>query len=317
MIPSAVRLARNAMHTRFEIVLHGENPVHLRAAGEEALNEIDRLESQLSLFRPDSEIARVNARAARQPVRVTPAVFRLLQHAKQLHRETGGAFDVTVAPLLKCWGLLGETTGRVPTIEELTKARQNVGMDLVQLNESELTVHFSRPGVIIDLGAIGKGHAIDCAVEILRDAGIESGLVHGGTSSAYGIGHPPDGDAWRVGVDGPPQPTNVPRSVLSTISLRDDSLSVSAVWGKSFNADGRTLGHVIDPRTGEPTRHAVLAAVTSPNAAESDALSTALLTFGKELHDHVAGLRPGIRTLLAFQDRDTNRLSIEERGWTG
>src|SRR6185436_12336620 len=101
-----VTLACNAMATRFEIVLHGDNPVALRAAGEEALREIERLEAQLSLYRPASEIFHLNARAAREPVKVSPALFALLQRAKRLHEETDGAFDITIAPLVRCWGFM-------------------------------------------------------------------------------------------------------------------------------------------------------------------------------------------------------------------
>lgn len=101
---ATVTLARNAMATRFEIVLHGENPVSLRAAGEEALGEIERLEAQLSLFRPSSEIAHLNVRAAREAVRVTPALFALLRQAQVLTEETDGAFDITIGPLVRCWG---------------------------------------------------------------------------------------------------------------------------------------------------------------------------------------------------------------------
>ncbi|HEY2953001.1 MAG TPA: FAD:protein FMN transferase, partial [Verrucomicrobiae bacterium] len=101
---SSVTLARHAMATRFEIVLHGDNPVSLRAAGEEALTEIERWENQLSLYRPTSEIAHLNARAAHEWVRVSPTVFRLLRHAQQLSDESGGAFDITVGPLIRCWG---------------------------------------------------------------------------------------------------------------------------------------------------------------------------------------------------------------------
>src|SRR3954471_8057772 len=100
-------LALSAMATRFEIVLHGDKPASLRAAGEEALNEIERLEAQLSLYRPSSEIANINARAAREPVRVEPSLFRLLEHAKRLSEETRGAFDITIAPLMRAWGLMG------------------------------------------------------------------------------------------------------------------------------------------------------------------------------------------------------------------
>src|SRR5258708_34664995 len=117
-----IAVARNAMATRFEIALHGENPVALRAAGEEALDEIERLEGQLSLYRPTSEIAHLNARAAHEPVRVTPNLFHLLEQARKLSVESGGAFDITIAPLVRCWGFMGGT-GQLPQPEEVAKAR--------------------------------------------------------------------------------------------------------------------------------------------------------------------------------------------------
>src|SRR5690242_12647427 len=104
-----VTLACNAMATRFEIVLNGTDEVRLRAAGEEALEEIGRLEAQLSFYRPTSEISHLNARAAHAPVRVEPGLFRLLQQAQRLSEETNGAFDITVAPLMRCWGFVNDT----------------------------------------------------------------------------------------------------------------------------------------------------------------------------------------------------------------
>src|SRR5438477_1752078 len=143
-IHQCVRLACSAMATRFELVLHGDEPARLRAAGEEAIAEIERLEEQLSLYRPTSEIARVNGRAASEPVRVSPAVFKLLRHAKQLHRESGGAFDISIAPLVRCWGFMGGS-GRMPTDEEVAQARDKVGMQFVSLDEESSTVRFARP----------------------------------------------------------------------------------------------------------------------------------------------------------------------------
>src|SRR4051794_5972607 len=121
-----VTLARHAMATRFELVLHGDRPSALRAAGEEALDEIDRLEAQLSLFRPTSEIAHLNARAAQERIRVTPPLFSLLEHARQLHTESAGAFDITIAPLVHCWGFMSGT-GAIPRSEDLVEARSRVG----------------------------------------------------------------------------------------------------------------------------------------------------------------------------------------------
>lgn len=294
-----VMLARNAMNTRFELVLHGANPSSLRAAAEEALTEVERIESRLSLFRPSSEIARVNALAAREPVRVSPEVFTLLTHAQRLSVETGGAFDITMAPLLRCWGLLGKSDGHLPGGEELDAARSLCGYSLVGLDHANFTVRFARDGVMLDLGAIGKGYAVDQAAGMLREAGVDRALIHGGTSTVYAIGTPPETDAWKIVIEAPrtkshPQ-ANAP---LATISLRNESLSVSAVSGKCFVADGRTLGHVIDPRTGEPASRALLAAVVLPSGTETDALSTALLVAGPDGQDALRTLRPEIRTLV-------------------
>jgi len=288
-----LRLARDAMATRFEIVLPGENAVALRAAGEEALQEIERLEAQLSLYRTTSEIARVNARAAKEAVRVTPSLFALLEHAQKLHAETGGAFDITIAPLVRCWGFMGGT-GRMPRAEEVAEARASVGMHLVELDAVEFTVRFAREGVMLDLGAIGKGYAIERAVEVLREAGVTRALLHGGTSTVYGLGHPLEADCWRIAVESPEAlPTMLP-----TVCLRDEAMSVSAVWGRCFQEGGRTFGHVLDPCTGEPVAGAVLAAVVLPSATETDALSTALLIRGAEGHRAIWKLRSGMRTLV-------------------
>jgi thiamine biosynthesis lipoprotein len=288
-----VTLARNAMATRFELVLVASGKINLRAAGEEALDEVDRLEARLSLYRPTSEIARVNAQAASEPVRVSPQVFRLLEQSQQLHLETSGAFDIAIAPLVRCWGFMNNA-GRVPDPAEIEQVRQRSGMDHIILDKDSSTVRFDREGVMIDLGAIGKGYAIDRAAEILREAGVESALLHGGASTIYGIGSPPDQPGWKIAIAGCPDESRA----LDEVFLNDGALSVSAVWARSFEADGKKYGHVIDPRTGCPVNNAVLSAVALPSATESDALSTALLVLGIEAHDSLANLRPQIRTWL-------------------
>jgi thiamine biosynthesis lipoprotein len=294
-------LARHAMATRFELVLHGDNPVSLRAAGEEALDEIERLEAQLSLFRPTSEITNLNVRAARESVRVTPSLFELLQLAKKLNAESGGVFDITIAPLVRCWGFM-EGSGHLPRPEDLARARAVIGMNLLELDAKEFTVRFARPGVSLDFGAIGKGYAIGRAIELLREAGVQSALLHGGTSTVYALGHPPEEECWRIGIDRPPGSDNGPQRVLATVPLKDEAMSVSAVWGKCFQANGRILGHILDPRTGEPAKGAMLSAVVLPSATETDALSTALLVLGKEGHDKIAGLRKEMRSLVATEE---------------
>jgi thiamine biosynthesis lipoprotein len=291
-----VLLARHAMATRFEIVLHGESQSRLQGAGEEALAEVERIEAQLSIYRPSSEIARVNACAAREPVRVTPPVFRLLEQARRLHRESGGAFDITIAPLVRCWGFM-DGSGSWPDPAEVARVRRQVGMQHVILDEENLTVRFDGEGVMLDLGAIGKGYAIDRAAETLREAGVTSALLHGGTSTVYGMGKPPEADMWKVAIESPPT-DGAAMPWVATVPLQDEALSVSAVWGKSFEHEGKTFGHVLDPRVGQPVANAVLAAMVLPSAMETDALSTALLVAGAEGHEKIAQLRSRMRTLV-------------------
>lgn len=314
---TTVTLARHAMATRFELVLHGEDDAALRAAGEEALDEIARLEDELSYFRATSQIYRLNQEAAQRPVRVTPWLFRLLQHARQLTAETGGTFDITVAPLMRCWGFYARE-GRVPEPEALAAARACVGMHLVELNEPDSTVRFTREGVQLDLGSIGKGYAVERAGELLREAGVTRALLHGGTSTVLAIGTPPDADGWKIALEYPdPHATrNTQHAVpLATVSLRDESLSVSAVWGKSFTAADRSYGHVIDPRTGQPTRSALLAAIVLASATESDALSTMLLTLGPDRFNQVLALREGMRALVAGEQADGKSLQTASHGF--
>ena len=319
-----IAVARQAMATRFEIVLYGEREATLRAAGEAALDEVERLEGQLSLFRETSEIAHVNARAAAEPVRVSPPVFELLRRAQALSRETEGAFDVTVAPLMRCWGF-HQGEGRVPDAEELAQARDRVGSSLVALSEADFTVRFSRPGVMLDLGALGKGYAVDCAVDLLREAGMTSALIHGGTSTAYGLGAPPGAEHWIVALPRPefgPQllvpgaapGRDLPETVLAKVGLRDEALSVSAIWGRSFAAGGRTYGHVMDPRVGAPVESAVMAAVVAPSAADTDALSTALLVLGAAGQERLATQRPELRTWVVSPRTPAGQFPVHTRG---
>lgn len=266
-----VRVAVEAMATRFELVMHGGDPVRLRAAGEEALAEIERLDAQLSAFRPASDISWINARAAKAPVEVEPRLFALLDRCRALSALTGGAFDITVAPLVCVWNFDGKP-GVVPDEKARTAATASVGWAGLFLDRASSTVRFAKPAMRLDLGAVGRGYAIDRAIEILRGHGVTSALLHGGTGSAHAIGRS-NGVAWNVAWE--PSPGESRR-----FALENSALSVSAIHGKSFVAGGRTYGHVIDPRSGHPTSAARSAVVVGPGSLECDALSTALLVQG-------------------------------------
>jgi thiamine biosynthesis lipoprotein len=273
----AVVEARAAMGSRFEIVLPGDDRVRLQAAAEEALDEIERVEAQLSIYDDRSELTGINLFAAAGPVRVEPRLFALLDLAISTSRATEGAFDPTAGPLIDAWGFR-DGTGHLPDPKELEAALELVGAELVELDPKALTVRFLRPGMRLNLGAIGKGYALDRAVEALRYCGIASALLHGGTSTVYGLGAPPDSpNGWPI-LPRDPRP-----AVLSPAPelLRDRALSVSAPHGRAFMDGERLLGHVLDPRIGQPAETAQSALVIHPSATVSDALSTALLVLGE------------------------------------
>jgi thiamine biosynthesis lipoprotein len=289
------REARLAMGTRWEIVLPGTDRVRLTAAAEAVLDEVERLEVQLSRFRPESDISGINATAWQEPVRVEPRLFELLRLAQEVNRATDGAFDLTVGPLLRAWGFVGKG-GALPDPEELERARAVVGADLIDLDEENLTIRFRCEGVSLDLGAIGKGCAIDRARELLEDAGVTSALIHGGTSTAFGMGTPPGAPSWRVALR---NPRGGERDICGEVLLTDRALSVSAPHNKAFQVGDRRYGHVLDPRTGEPTQGALLAAVAHESATLTDALSTALLVLGAEGLATVAAAYPEADLLVA------------------
>lgn len=280
-----VRLALEAMATRFELVLRGPDSVRLRAAGEEALDEIARLDRQLSFYRPSSDVSWVNGRAADGPVSTEPGLFGLLERCHDISTRTGGAFDITVAPLMRAWRFVGEQ-GAIPDAAVLERARMASGFAGMRLDRTAWTVEFLRRGMSIDLGAAGKGFAIDAAIAILREHGITHALLHGGTSSVHAVGPPDDVPPWTIG-------WAAPDGVERRFALRDTALSISAVHGKSFTAGGREYGHVLDPRTGAPCARARAAAVTGPGSFECDALSTALLVLGPDGLPSLCGLFPG------------------------
>ena len=272
-MPETVTVAAEAMATRFEVALHGAPAASLRAAAEEALAEIARLEDMLSLYRPTSEIAHINSRGAQEPVAVSPEVFALLECCIELGEQTRGAFDITLAPLMRCWRFINDT-GAVPAEEDLKTARAQCGWPQLQLNPEDTTVRLATEGAMLDLGSIGKGYALEQAAALLLENEFEHFLIHGGTSTVCARGTQADGAPWRIAVEHP----DADQPPLGIVDLADESLSVSGIGGKSFiDEHGVEQGHVIDPRTGRPAQSARVAAVVCDSATVSDAWATALL----------------------------------------
>lgn len=255
-----LQLAVAAMGTRFELALLAGTG-DLRPAAEAAVEEIETWHRRLSRFAPDSLLSHINRTAWRAPVSLDRETYELLDDAVGVWRSSEGAFDITVAPVMTEWGY---------TDSAVSARGGRVGSSAIRLNPERWTVSFAEPHVTLDLGGIAKGHALDCAAAMLRNAGVTSALLHGGTSSIVAIGAPGESDGWRVAVGGDPG--------ARVITLRDLAMSVSD--GSSGRVAHSDNGHIMDPRSGKPVPGAVRATVTGPSARLADAWSTALVVLG-------------------------------------
>jgi len=265
------------MATTFEIALP-LGTLNAISAAEDALNLIDDLEAQLTVYRETSEICRINEMAQQGPVTVEQGLFQLLNRSVKLTTETNGAFDLATGALIKAWGFY-RREGRIPPLKELAAAREVSGMKHVILNDNQ-TIKFRRPGLELNLGGIGKGYAIDRVVELLQSKwGITSALIHGGGSSAFALGCPPGQPrGWSIALK---HPWNEHPS-LGTVYLKDRGLGTSAATFQFFEYNKKKYGHLLDPRTGWPAERTANATVMAPTATEADALSTAFFVLGKQ-----------------------------------
>ena len=298
----ALVLSRRAMACEFEIRLNISREENDVAAGMAALDLIERLEDQLTVYRDRSEMIEINRRAADEAVAVEARLFELLELCEKIYAETGGAFDPTSAPLSRVWGF-NRREGRMPSSDELEEALRRVGWGRVTLDAARRSVRFGDGGVELNVNSIGKGYALDRAGELLGGRGVGSWLLHGGRSTmlARGDNASRDERGWVVGIRDPKRP----RRRLFEVRLLNEALSTSGAGTQFFEHRGQRYGHVIDPRTGWPAKEAILQATAiAPTGAEADALSTAFFVLGVEGTASFCECRKDIKAILLAMGGD-------------
>ncbi len=230
-----------------------------------------RIEELLSKYKTTSEIFQLNRLGK---LKVSPETFFIIKKSKEFSALSNGAFDITVGPLIDLWGFTRQNY-RIPTPEEIQATLKLIGSEKIILQENDNVVVFKVPGMKIDLGAIAKGFALDCAIKKLKAKNITRCLINAG-GQVYGLGDN-FGQNWKIGIKGR---TN--SEISSVLELRDNSASTSADYEQFFVKDGKSYGHILDPRTGYPSEAGFFSVtVVSNNALTADALSTAIFVLGK------------------------------------
>ncbi|MCE9563720.1 MAG: FAD:protein FMN transferase [Planctomycetes bacterium] len=290
-----IRVSRRAMATTFEVAIPAGTHPEPIAAATAALDLIDELEDQMTVYREHSEVVQLNETASVTSVEVEPQLFELFTRCAGWTHESEGAFDIATGAIIKAWGFF-KREGRVPSPSERIEAMNRTGFRHVILNPETHTVKFRVPGLEINLGAVGKGYALDRAAHLLRtEWGVTSALLHGGGSSVYAIGGPPgDLRGWPIQLR---HPTDTNAS-LGTVYLRNRGLGTSAATFQFFEYKGQKLGHLLDPRTGWPAQGIQSVSVTATTAAEADAISTAVFVLGLAGTEKLLHLKPGLGVVL-------------------
>lgn len=259
------------MGTVFEIAAYGESPERVSSAIDSAFHEIVRMDDLMSNYKPESALSQLNRSAHFQAEKVPPDLYRVIERGVQLSRLSDGKFDITVAPLVNLWkaALAGDS---MPSPEQQREARDCVGYEKIELiPPDQITLHSSC--LQLDLGALGKGYAVDRAAEKLRALGIENAFLNAGGSTIVAMGAPPGQPAWLVRLRDPSH------KIDPYVMLKNESVSTSEQTTRSLLGHD-SAGHIIDPSTGRPVETEFSVSVIAPTGSLSDGFSTTLLLLG-------------------------------------
>lgn len=255
----------------------GSDAVDLRAAVQRRL---DGIEARMSHYRHDSELSRFNRARTTGPWPLSRETLGVVEEALAVGRASGGAFDVTVGPLVDAWGFgPGGRAPAAPDERTLAALRARVGADLLEVDLAAGTLRKRREDVVVDLSAIAKGYAVDAVATLLGELGFDDYLVEiGGELRAAGTNEA--GTPWRVAIERPVPGAPAAQRILS---LTDAALATSGDYRNFYDLDGARVSHTVDPRTGRPVTHALRSvSVVAARCSLADARSTALNVLGPE-----------------------------------
>ncbi len=261
------------MGTIVTISAYGESREHVNHAIDKAIQEIQRVDRLMSLYKTDSQLARVNSAAGKSTVKVDEELIHVVQAAKKYHEITSGSFDITVEPLMNLWGFRHEPPSlrKRPSDAEIQSRLDAVGFSHISIDEKNQAIGLDQADSKIDLGGIAVGFSVDLAVRALQSEGIEAAFInHSG--DAYALGKPENDSGWRVGIPNPAKP----EEIVASLTLSNKAISTSGNTEKFIQVGSHRYGHIFDPYLGTPSDAALSTTVIAPSALAADALSTGI-----------------------------------------
>ena len=273
--PHAVERSRLAMGSQLRLLAWATDDEAAVAAFEQVFRELERLDSLLSVWRPGSDVIRLNQAAGRQPVEVSSDTLAVLEAAAQASEWTGGKFDITFGALADIWKFDHDQNNTVPDRRAIEARLPLVDYRLVQVDRAARTAYISKAGARVHLGGIGKGYAVDRAVAILRERGFRDFLIQSG-GDLYVAGQ--NGKVpWKLGIN---DPRGAAEQTFATLELGDGTVSTSGDYERFFIKAGVRYHHLIDPDRGEPARATRSATIVADSAMLADVLSTGVFILG-------------------------------------
>ncbi len=306
--PERFEFQQPHMGTMFTITLYASNAVVARSASEAAFAKIAGLDRLMTDYDPDSELMRLCRCPVGEPTRVSDELFHILQEAQRIAELTGGAFDVTIGPVVRLWRR-ARRAEILPAPAQLARARESVGWQKLRLDSATRTVTLTVPNMQLDLGGIAKGHAADQALAVLREHGCSRALV--AASGDIAVGDPPPGQrGWRVEIGALGNIGGEPPRVLL---LAHAAVSTSGDTEQFVEIGGKRYSHIVDPRTGVGLTERLLVSIIAPRATQTDAFATAVSVLGLERGLVLIESQPGMAGLLVHCANGDEKVITSER----
>lgn len=265
-----------------------------------AYDRIREIENLMSTSIEGSDVYNMNKKAGVDSIAVNPSTMEVLLKGLEYSSTTKEAFNIGLGSLIELWGI-GKDWQKVPTSEEIADAKKHIDLNKLEISEENNTVFINDPKMLVDLGGIAKGYAVDESIRILKENGIKSGVVNLG-GDVYALGTKTDGSKWRIGINNPEIGSN---NSIARISISDKSVVTSGDYERYFIENGVRYHHIIDPKTGVPANNGLVSVtIVSDKSIDGDVLSTASFILGLEDGLKLIESRPGVEGLLITKDRE-------------